>query len=84
MSKLERYLEFNWPAAHKSHASTEDAAIHVMRNLDEQLGGKDAALDRLAGLLKEAVTAFDQGGDVDANDWYDRARTELAIWGDAS
>lgn len=59
MSKLERYLEFNWTAlSSRVDGSTEDKAIHVMRKLDEDLGAKDYELGQMADVNKELIAAL--------------------------
>lgn len=66
MRKLERYLEFNWPKEFAEASSVDEAAIKVMRNLDQELGGKSDLISHLVEALGEAADyiRFDTETDI--------------------
>lgn len=68
MSKLERYLEFNWPDLAKStNGSIEDQAVSVMRELDQRLGAKDVEIDRLRKIEDAARAWNDSMNHIEAS-----------------
>ena len=86
MSKLERYLEFNWPAlASRVDGTVEQKAIGVMRQLGKgldrdsrELGRVSGVNDKLVEVLREAVE-WDQADHIGfvSDDWLKRAEEAL-------